>query len=488
MAELSVSVPYGGGAIRTFSNRNDHSGEAASAYCWLGGESTDKNLFMQVRLQRDPDFAIIDIFTKPLRDMNGTTLVRSQVYALGGNAFSTGVDDNFEYRSINLERLNSTTAVLRIPYNYNNSTLYVIEVDESTGICTTYIEEITGGITSLNTSAHNVCRGYQLFMKNVEDNVLVYNAVNYNSGTFLCQAVWDPVAKTLDTKNVASNNHNSVNLSNFQSQRYRTNYGSAAAGNGIARNSIGYNYWGNSNIYSVGFISAVQGRDGKWYFREARSHSTNYVSISGIQDFAFVYIPTSMGGDLATSGYSQSWGLLGGLNTSEGLDNQQARLGNFLPINVKECTTANGAHTNIDYQHNYQFPTFHAESYIELGHSQLLVHIGGAPQTKMFYTDSYTDTGSQGSCVWASWLDSNHFAIHGVANAQSSNYSYHSNNNYIRIIQYVDENYVVSEGAVHMQYHYMNQSNNQSAQWTKIDNYTVIGNGHNYILNFWAPE
>ena len=445
---------------------------------------------MQVRLQRDPDFAIIDIFTKTLRSNSNASpqLVRSQVYALGGTAFSTNVDDNFEWRSINLERLNSTTAVLRVPYNYQSSTLYVIEVDESTGICTTYVEEITGGISSLNTDAPTPMRGYNLFMKNVEDNVLVFNSVYYNSGTYLRQAVWDPVAKNLDTKTVASNNGNNLSLSNFQGQRYVTNYQPSGNDAGIGRNSQSNQYWGNSNINQGGYIFAVQGRDGKWYFRECRSHSTNYSSISGMTSYAFVYIPTSLGGDLATSGYSQSWGILGGLNSSEGLDNQQARFGSFLPLNVKECTTANGAHSSVDYQHNYQFPTFHADSYIELGHSQMLVHIDGAPQTKMFYSSGYGDTSSNGRCKWASWLDSNHFAIHGHQNTSSSNYSNHSNDNYVRVVQYVDENYVQSEGAVHMQYLYNNQSNNQSAQWTKVDDYTVVGSGFNNITHFWAPE
>ena len=205
-------------------------------------------------------------------------------------------------------------------------------------------------------------------------------------------------------------------------------------------------------------------------------------------DYAFVYIPTSLGGDLATSGLSRSWGILGGLNSSEGLDNYQARFGSFLPLNVKECTTANGAHSNVAYQHSNSVPTFHADSWIELGHSQMLVHIDGSPQTKMFYDSGYGDTSSNGRCKWASWLDSNHFAIHGHQNSSSSNYSNSSNNNYVRIVQYVDENYVVSEGAVHMQYLYNNQSNNQSAQWTKVDDYTVVGCGNNNITHFWAPE
>jgi hypothetical protein len=197
-----------------------------------------------------------------------------------------------------------------------------------------------------------------------------------------------------------------------------------------------------------------------------------------------------MGGNNATSGRSESWGLLTGLDNNEGLDNNQSRFGSFLPVNVKEATTANGAHSNVNSQHisSSGCPTFHAETYIELGHSQMLVHMDGVPQTKMWYTTSYQDTSSNARCKWASWLDSNHFAIHAHSNTSSDSFCNENSNNKISIIQYVDENYVVHQGSAGFQSQYNNQASSGSAQWTKVDDYTLTCNGFNFIQNIWAPE
>ena len=185
---------------------------------------------MTVRLQRDPDLAIIDVWTQVMRDRltQNRTLVRSQIYSLGGEAFSQAAS-NFHTRCIRVERLNSTTALLKIPYSNYYCTYYVLEVAEDTGIVTHYSFDETdrynqGGLYNLTPNAYEPVRGTQLFMKNVEDNVMVTYEQQYNSGASLNQKVWDPVGKTLSQTTVASDNRNYVDIRNFETNRQVVSY------------------------------------------------------------------------------------------------------------------------------------------------------------------------------------------------------------------------------------------------------------------------
>ena len=186
MADIAVSIPHGGGEIRSESQLRSGTIQHAFAHTWLGGTATtgpDNNLFISVRLQKDPDFAVIDLFTQNLRNTSqGKTLKRSRIYALGGNAFSTNTS-NFEERLINITRVNSTTALLKIPYNTSTSTYYVLEVDESTYDISVYdFEEYNGGLYNYSsTSANYPYAACHLFMKNVEDNAVVTGDQDGNS-------------------------------------------------------------------------------------------------------------------------------------------------------------------------------------------------------------------------------------------------------------------------------------------------------------------
>lgn len=89
MADIAVSIPHGGGSIKTNQQLRNQNIQHAFAYCWLGGTATtgpDNNLFMSVRLQEDPDFAIVDLYTYNLRDTSthGKVTKRSRLYGLGG--------------------------------------------------------------------------------------------------------------------------------------------------------------------------------------------------------------------------------------------------------------------------------------------------------------------------------------------------------------------------------------------------------------------
>ena len=119
MADIAVSTPHSGGYLKTETNMRSSTVQHGFAHCWLGGTSTtgpDNNHIISIRLQQDPDFAIIDLFTQNLRSSTqGKSLKRSRLYSLGGNAFSNNTTTLYE-RMINITRVNSTTALLKIPY------------------------------------------------------------------------------------------------------------------------------------------------------------------------------------------------------------------------------------------------------------------------------------------------------------------------------------------------------------------------------------
>ena len=302
MAEISASVPFGGGTIQD-STMNSNSMYKSYAYTWLGG-SNDK-LCISVRLQKDPDFAVIDLFTQNLRNSSqGKTLKRSRIYALGGNAFSTNTD-NLEERPINITRVNSTTALLKIPYNTSLSTYYVLEVDESTYDISVYdFEEPAGGLYSYSsTSARYAYTACHLFMKNVEDNVVVTGDQHGNSAFYLNQRVWDSTAKTLTGTRVASSSGSGLNLSNFSGYRRFPKYGSANTGSSTNDFWNAYVRIGENSGSSPVYIHCVEGRDGKIHFRSTANGNSSW-NVYNPEKFALTYIPTSMGGDLATTGYS----------------------------------------------------------------------------------------------------------------------------------------------------------------------------------------
>ena len=489
MADIAVSTPHSGGQLKTDSQMRSGTVQHGFAHCWLGGTSTtgpDNNLFISVRLQQDPDFAIIDLFTQNLRSSTqGKSLKRSRIYSLGGSAFSTNTTTLWE-RMINITRVNSTTALLKIPYNDDKSTYYVLEVNESTYDIDVYsFEETQGGMYNYsNTRANEPYPACHLFMKTVEDNVIVTGDQYQNSGFFLNQRVWDPSAKTLTKTKVASSHASQVDLSNFNSLKRFPKYGSSNTGNNGVNFHNEYMYFGQSAGSQPVYINCVEGRDGKIYFRPTQ-YGTSSWGLYNPSKFALTYIPTSMGGDLATTGYSQSWGLTGGfLDYSSyqygSLANNQGRYGTFLPIEVVESG---------DTSKDTNFPCFYMRSFVEIGGYNFKVHVDGSPGTEMSY-----HSGTSGNTSWApkqaTWLDSNHFFVHSTTNY--SNYWAYNGNSYQKwfVNQYIDESYSENQGYGNLgsSYDYNNMASNAGNQWTKVDDYTLTGQGFNHLMNIWAPE
>lgn len=493
MADIAVSIPHGGGSIRESSNIRSSNAKSAFTYCWLGGTATtgpDNNLFISVRLQENPNFAVIDLYTYNLRDYSshGKVTKRSRLYGLSGDAMTTGTSD-FKDRMINIEKINNTTALLKIPFSTSKSTYYVIEVDESTYDCGIYVfEETAGGLYQYSSiDPGHPATSADLFMQRVEDNVVITHDQDATTSAFLNQRVWDSSAKTLTRTRVASSGAANLDLNNFaqtQGAQYLPTYGTNS-GNGTAM----YAYWGLSNQSSPTYISAVEGKDGKWHFRFANNGSSNRQYIKQPKDYCITYIPSSMGGDLATSGWSQSWGLTGGFleqnhNSgagTSGLDNGGC-FGIFLPINV-EASAVYSANTN--------YPQFYIKSWVEMGGYNMVVHEDGTANTAMNYRDSITGNGN-----WrpkqAVWLDSNHFFVHVCSNASNNSY-WTGNSSYQQyfVNQYIDETYtsVESNGNIGSNQSYQTMgANNSGSQWTKIDDYTLTCNGFNFIHNIWAPE
>jgi hypothetical protein len=324
-------------------------------------------------------------------------------------------------------------------------------------------------------------------MQRVEDNVVITQDQDTTTRSYLNQRVWDSSAKTLTKTRVASSDGSGVDLNNFHSSsgaQYLPTYGTnSGSGTGM------YPYWGIANQTSPTYISAVEGRDGKWHFRYAQNGSSSRQYIRQPKNYSITYIPSSMGGDLATSGWSQSWGLTGGFldtnynngNGTPGL-NGGGLFGVFLPINV-ESSAVSSANTN--------YPQFYLKSWAEMGGYNMVVHEDGTANTEMNY-----HTSTSGNSSWrpkqAVWLDSNHFFVHSCTNVSNNSYWTGSSNYQMFFVnQYIDETYTDNQsyGNIGSNQSYQTMgANNSGSQWTKIDDYTLTCNGFNYIHNIWAPE
>ena len=502
MPEISASVPFSGGTIQD-SSMNTNSMYKSYAYTWLGG-SNDK-LCISVRLQKDPSFAIIDTYevgdfrTEATSGVNVDTLLKSKIYDFAGADSFTAASATGGYgldeRNIRMCRINSTTALLKIPYDEAYSDYIVLEVDQSTGEVTPYVFNGSSaavgtsyGIYSYRGSNSNTPNvGAQLMMQPVEDNVIVtYEQYNRTS---LCQKVWDPSAKTLTSTIVAANNRTYADIDNF-----KTPY-PIQKGEGGEETSTQYYQIGDTNQNRPRYISTVEGRDGKWYFRENESNGNSYDNMQYPRDVAFVYIPTSMGGDLATSGVSQSWGFVSGFgnrdtastgasewsNTDKqygSLTNYMGTTGVFLPLNVVPATNAGKPTT---------FPTFYMKSWIEVGFNRCKVITNGVQGLEVLYDPSDSSTGSNAKTRQAMWLNSNHFFVYSAATGGSTYWTaaganYHK----ITVVQYVDEQYMIRELYSDMGSQNYGSFSGMANQFQQLDEGTIITNAFKEFSTVFA--
>tara|TARA_B100001094_G_scaffold103404_1_gene99681 strand:- start:4734 stop:6197 length:1464 start_codon:yes stop_codon:yes gene_type:complete len=464
------------------------------AYTWLGG-SNDK-LCISVRLQKDPSFAIIDTYevgdfrTESQSGVSVDTLLKSKIYDFAGadsfTANSATGSYGLDERIIRMCRINSTTALLKIPYDEAYSDYIVLEVDQSTGEVTPYVFDGSSAATGTSygiysyrgSNSNKPSVGAQMMMQPVEDNVIVtYEQYNRTS---LCQKVWDPSAKTLTSTIVAANNSNYADIDNFKTAYPIQN------GEGGEEASSRYYQIGDTNQSNPRYISSVEGRDGKWYFRETQNTGNSYNDVQYPQDVAFVYIPSSMGGDLATSGVSQSWGFAAGfgnldsVNVTGGqqwsnndkqygsLTNNMGRTGVFLPLNVVPATNAGKPAT---------FPTFYMKSWIEVGFNRCKVITNGVQGLEVLYDPSDSSTGSNAKTRQAMWLNSNHFFVYSASSGSSSNWTgAGSNYHRITVVQYVDEQYLVRELQSDMGSQSYGSFSGMANQFQQLDEGTIISN------------
>tara|TARA_B100001248_G_scaffold258181_1_gene241887 strand:- start:612 stop:2138 length:1527 start_codon:yes stop_codon:yes gene_type:complete len=493
MPEISASVPFGGGTIQSTPGNQNYMNNAY-AYTWLGG-SNDK-LCISVRLQKDPSYAIIDTYevgdfrTESINGVSVDTLLKSKLHPFTGadsfTASSATGSYGLDQRIIRMCRINSTTALLKIPYDEDHSDYIVLEVDQSTGEATPYV--FNGSSAAQGTSAgfysyygsnsNDATVGAQMLMQPVEDNVIVTYEQD-SSTTHLCQKVWDPSAKTLTSTKVAANYRTYADIDNFKTQ-----YPIQRGEGGEETNSRYYEI-GDTNQSQPRYISTVEGRDGKWYFRQctqggsSRSYDNTYYPA----DTAFVYIPTSMGGDLATSGTSQSWGFASGFGNRDfantgasqwsnnekqygSLTDSMGRTGVFLPLNVVPATNASKPTT---------FPTFYMKSWIEVGFNRCKVITNGVQGTEVLYHPSDSSTGSNARTRQAMWLNSNHFFVYSAPTGSNSNWQ-SSGINYQRVtvVQYVDETYMIRELNTDMGSSNYAHFTGMANQFQQLDEGTII--------------
>ena len=502
MPEISASVPFSGGTIQD-SNMNSNSMSKSYAYTWLGG-SNDK-LCISVRLQKDPSFAIIDTYevgdfrTEATSGVNVDTLLKSKIYDFAGADSFTAASATGSYgldeRIIRMCRINSTTALLKIPYDEAYSDYIVLEVDQSTGEVTPYV--FNGGSAATGTSfgiynyygsnSFTPSVGSQMMMQPVEDNVIV-TYEQYNRAS-LCQKVWDPSAKTLTSTIVAANDRTQADIDNFKTAYPKQ------LGEGGEESGDRYYQIGDSNQNYPRYISTVEGRDGKWYFRETQSTGNSYDNIEYPQDVAFVYIPTSMDGDLATSGISQSWGFVSGfgndsVNVTGGqqwssndkrhgsLTGEMGETGVFLPLNVVPATNAGKPTT---------FPTFYMKSWIEVGFNRCKVITNGVQGLEVMYDSSDSSTGSNAKTRQAMWLNSNHFFVYSAPSGSNSYWNAAGSNYHrITVVQYVDEQYMIRELNTDMGSSNYGSFSGMANQFQQLDEGTIITSAFKEFSSIFA--
>lgn len=495
MADITVNLPHGGGSMSTGSNTYSHSSKTQNgSYLWLGGTGESKNLFISARLQNAPNFLIVDIYTQGLRNTGSDdkALIQSKMHSLSGEAGSRSSNHT---RDMRLEKLNSTTALMKLPKDSNTSTYYVIEItNEANGDHTIYHFDNSkwGGHDQNYRYPYQVQHMYQMFMHNVEENVVVSYERKSNSECCLVQNVWDPVAKTLTPTNVVSTRNNDpayVDIDNFYPG---TNIMMPLYGDSNDENSTSI---GNFNSLSPGlnysqspgsncsFPTVAEGRDGKIYIRFTNGPGVQQIAnVYGPESTCFVYIP---GGDKATSGMSTSWGLASGLKADPyGTFNNQGRFGHFLPLLVEPVNLSSS------YDHQNGLQRFFIKNWLEVGPRHFKVHTDGTDNGAMAYNPSSQSSSDNHQVKQCMWLDSNHFFVHWHEALETASGNYWGEQNYDKYViqQYVDESYSVNVEDSYINSYYNSMSPNSTNHWQKIDDYSLICRGFDKVLTIWAPE
>ncbi len=522
MAEQSVSVPYAGGSF-------------SDSYWNVDMARMTDDLWIEVRFQNDPDFAIVRVFnfvgdagTNTVYDNPTMNTLKSKIYPLslfyGSTSYPRGY--NNDQRKIVLTRFNDTTALMRVGDNGQTlSAQYLVKVDPSTYEVTFTPVEFTHGLyrfdnnmvegekntldradgsvshfayfynSTWNTTSTNYWTYYNFgSMKNIEDNVIVSFQRYSNRGLQLLDLRLDPSTDVI-TANCLAGYTNGSGAQADTSLKFKQNYTNASTGENFG-SSIRY-MMGKSNDsnYQQMVHECVDKDDNIWWTWERGGSSMNYpysTQVSGRGDgYHIPCIKYTKGvNNVAdvTSSVDAAYELY--FRTQDDNSNstydsfysaydsdsdQSAVMGSWLPITVGNSGAG-------------------VTKWISVGTNKFRVHgdpnsAGALPYLRLSNNNAVGNTDFQGIVTQTMWLDDDHFAVqygHNTSTSQSG--ASNMTNVYTNIYKYVDENliYLVAENLRPSQYSVYNR-NGQMHPLKKVDDYSLMYEARG-VWTLRAPE
>ena len=517
MAEQSVSVPYAGGSF-------------SDDYYNVDYVKFTDTLYMELRFQNDPDFALVKVFNF---DGSGNTIfssptlnvLKSKIYPFaipyGSTSYVAGYNNST--RKVRLCRFNDTTALLRLG---NSSTglqhQYLVKIDPSTYEVTFSAVEFTHGqyrfdrnmvvgesrqnirdpwenddnlsylyTTAVPQSSTNYWSSYHGSMKNVEDNVIVHFHRYSNKGVQILDLRLNPNTDVVTANCIAGYDNNNSGADSASEIKFKQNYTNAVTGETFSGNEVRYMLGTNNDSnYQQMFHECTDKNDNIWWTWVHRSNSLNQPYMTTIDNVYRIpcinYVkgsnnvadPTASV-DAAYELYFRTPDANSSTNYVDFYQNQTstqdstAVIGSWLPISGAGGTT----------------------KWIQAGLNKFIVNgdpnsAGALPYLQSNGT-ALSNSSYNGIIIQSMWLDDDHFALcfaNGASSSQSGASSL-SNDMRINIYKYVDENLIqfVTQASRPGLYGVQNYSSDMHP-FVKRDDYTIeyLGGRGTYILR--APE
>ena len=521
MAEQSVSVPYAGG-------------EWSDSYWNTDIARLTDDLWIEIRFQDDPDFAMVKIFNfvgpagaDTVYDNPNINVLKSKIYPLGlyYGSTSEAAGYNNDERAVVITRFNDTTALLRAGDNGQSLTVsYLVKVDPSTYETTFTPAEFTHGLYrysenmvegakntldrasgSVNNDAYfytsswsTTSTSYWTYynyssLKNMEDNVIVSFQRYSNDGLQLLDLRLDPSTDVI-TANCISGYGNSTGANATSKIKFKVNYVNASTGENFDSTPRYMMGKSNDSNYQQMVHECVDKDDNIWWTWSSGSSSLGYpqqVQVAGRVDYHIPCIKYTKGvNNVAdvTASVDAAYELYFRTqddntnsqytqfyNNYDSDSDQSAGLGSWLPITVG--TSGAGV-----------------TKWISVGTNKFRVHgdpnsAGVLPYLKQ-NNSAVSSSEYSGIITQTMWLDDDHFAVvwqYGTSTGQTGA-SNMTSNTYVNIYKYVDENliYVVAQSLRPNQYSVYNY-NGQMHPMRKVDDYTLMFEGRG-VWTLRAPE
>ena len=523
MAEQSVSIPYAGGAF-------------SDSYWNVDTARMTDDLWIEVRFQNDPDFAIVRVFnfvggtgTNTVYDNPNVNTLKSKIYPLALHYGSTSESPGYNNstRKVVLTRFNDTTALMRVGENGQSLTAsYLVKVDPSTYEVTFTPAEFTHGLYRFDNnmvegtkntldrddgSVNNYAYFYNSTwsttnssywtyynfgsMKNMEDNVIVSFQRYSSRGLQLLDLRLDPSTDVITANCISGYSNSSSGAQSDTFLKFKQNYTNASTGEDFGSSPRYMMGKSNDSNYQQMVHECVDKDDNIWWTWSSGSSSMSrpqFVTVSGREGYHTPCIKYTKGvnnvADVTASvdaayelyfrapddNSSNQYTQFYGAYDSD--SDQSAALGSWLPITVG--TSGAGV-----------------TKWISVGTNKFRVHgdpnaAGALPYLRLSNNQPVGNSDFQGIITQCMWLDDDHFAVMFAYNTStsSSGASNMQNNIYVNIYKYVDENliYLVDDSLRPGQKTVHNR-NGTMHPMRKVDDYSLMFEGRG-VWTLRAPE